>query len=165
MKILAMGKAAFDQLMKQKSVTPDNVEQQDKILFISINTTEETSSGDRPYFPEDKKNVKVLFFDDVEKNITVPLFGTNDTYEAKAMTEKQAEELYSFIRANVKGKEVVLVHCTAGVSRSGAVASFIHDFSGGNWEQFKTLNMHISPNAHVYRLLHDQWYKDLAYPE
>lgn len=165
MKILALSKVVFDRLMLEKKVTPANVEQQDRILFISINEDEDHLTDEyKPYFPEDKANVKVMHFSDVEKDQEVTkIDGSGDKILVKAMTQEQAADLYSFIKNNIKGKDAVLIHCTAGVSRSGAIASFIQDFVSGSWEMFKHDNPNILPNAHVYRLLHDEWYKDLEY--
>ena len=167
MKILALSKQIFDRLMIEKRVTPANVEQQDRILFISINEQEDNLTPDyHPYFPEDKANVKVMYFSDVERDMEVTkLDNSGDKIMVYAMTKEQAADLYHFIKHNIKGKEAVLIHCTAGVSRSGAIASFIQDFVSGSWQLFKQDNPQIQPNAHVYRLLHDEWYKDLEFPD
>jgi len=166
MKILALSKVVFDRLMIEKKVTPENVEQQDRILFISINEQENNLPAEyHPYFPEDKDNVKVMYFSDVEKDLEVTkLDRSGEKIKVYAMTREQAADLYSFIKDNIKGKDAVLIHCTAGVSRSGAVASFINDYVSGSWEMFKRDNDSIQPNAHVYRLLYDEWHKDLEFP-
>jgi hypothetical protein len=159
MKILAVSKTVFEQMMKDKGITPSNVEQQDKIVFISLNNNLECSlPGDEPFFPESKKNVKVMYFADVDKDEYVSLLdGSKRKVLARAFTPTQAEELFGFIRDTVrKGRiETVLIHCTMGVARSGAVASFIHDYLRGDWETFKRHNPQIQPNAHVYRLLQE----------
>lgn len=166
MKILALSKTVFDRLMIEKKVTPDNVEKQDRILFISINEQEDNLTPEyHPYFPEDKKNVKVMHFSDVEHDMEVTsLDGSGRKHMVYAMTQEQAADLYSFIKNNIEGKEMVLIHCTLGVARSGAIAAFLNDYVSGSWELFKRDNSAIQPNAHVYRLLHDEWYKDLEYP-
>jgi predicted protein tyrosine phosphatase len=168
MKILALSKNAFDKLMHEKGVNYSNVEQQDKLVFISLNNNLECAvESDQPYFPTNAKNLKVMFFADVDKDQYVPLIdGSKRKVLARAFTVDQAKELYGFIKDTVKeGKtEAVIIHCTMGVARSGAVASFIHDYLSGDWETFKRNNPQIQPNAHVYRLLHDQWYKDLEFP-
>lgn len=159
-----MSKPAFDKLLFEKGVTPANVEQQDKLVFISLNNNLEcTVPGERPFFLSDKKNVKVMRFADVDKDAYVSLIdGSNRKVLAKAFTEKQAAELYGFIKDNViVGRtEAVLIHCTMGIARSGAVASFIHDYLKGSWETFKRDNPQIQPNVHVYNLLSKQWFKD-----
>lgn len=164
MKILALSKNAFDRMMYEKGVDDTNVEQQDKLVFISLNNNFEIATQeDEPYFSASKKNLKVMFFADVDKDQYVKRLDNNRKALAKAMTVAQAKELYGFIKDTVKvGKtEAVIIHCTMGVARSGAVASFIHDYLKGDWETFKRNNPQIQPNAHVYNLLRDQWYKDL----
>lgn len=165
MKILALSKNAFDKLMHEKGINYDNVEQQDKLIFISLNNNSECAvPGEVPYFPASAKNLKVMYFADVDKDQYVPLVdGSGRKVLARAFTVDQAKELYGFIKDTVKvGKtEAVIIHCTMGVARSGAVASFIHDYLKGDWQTFKRNNPQIQPNAHVYKLLRDQWYLDL----
>lgn len=161
MQILAVPRIVFNDYMKTKKVSQDNVNEFTDAFLISINNTVDDV---RPYFEEDRENLKVMFFDDVEKDMTTPnLKVPDEVHHIKAMTKEQAIELFTFIKAN-KDKKICVVHCTAGVSRSGAVASFINDYVSGDWEQFKRDNSSIQPNAHVYRLLHDVWYEDHAYP-
>lgn len=80
-----------------------------------------------------------------------------DVAENKAMSEEQAKELYDFILAN-KDKEVCYVHCSAGVSRSGAIGEFINDLYGLSWLTFKKMNPRISPNLHIKTLLNNLHY-------
>lgn len=164
MKIIALSKNAFDKMMFEKGIDYDNIAQQDKLVFISINNNPECATpGEIPFFPASHKNLSVMFFADVDKDQYVPLIdGSGRKVLARAMTQEQAKELYGFIKANVRpGKtDAVFIHCTMGVARSGAVASFIHDFVRGKWDTFKRDNPQIQPNAHVYRLLHEQWYDD-----
>ena len=79
----------------------------------------------------------------------------------KAMSEEQAEKCVDFIEKN-KGKHFE-VHCTAGISRSGAVCQFIFDFFNENKcyseEDFNYFNRHINPNNHVLTLLKRVFYK------
>jgi predicted protein tyrosine phosphatase len=49
----------------------------------------------------------------------------------------------------------VVVHCDSGVSRSGAVAYFIHDYAELDHEQFKRDNPAIISNYHVWKVLND----------
>lgn len=164
MKILALSKNAFDKFMWDKGINQKNVEQQDKLVFISLNNNLECAvPGESPYFYNGPKNVKVMYFADVDKDQMVEhIAGSDKMVLARAMTVAQAKELYGFIKDTVKeGKtEAVIIHCTMGVARSGAVAAFIHDFVKGKWEVLKRNNPQIQPNTHVYRLLHAEWYGD-----
>lgn len=141
MEVFVLNKEAFNRLMLNSNIDNENVEGINDHFFISIND----SSINKTYF-ENKRNVKVLFFDDVEEDI-VHSKGT-----AKAFTEEQAEELFDFIQKN-KDKKICYVHCSAGISRSGAVGTFVNDYYGGDYYQFKKRHPHIHPNGLVLALL------------
>lgn len=147
--VFVTNKQSFDELMRNKGITNDNVESKTKTFFISINDTEGTDEV--PYF-NDKSNVKVLFFDDVETDLTIPIIGTKEVKTAKAFTPTQARELIDFIDKN-KDKESCIVHCAAGISRSGAVGTFVNDYLGGDYNSFKKQNPYILPNGLVLQLL------------
>lgn len=70
------------------------------------------------------------------------------------MSEEQGQELINFILAN-KDKERCYVHCSAGVSRSGAVGEFINDILGESHEVFKSRNKSIIPNTHIKKILNN----------
>lgn len=159
MKIIVLSRALFNEYLTRKGVTNENVEQQDKLFFISINNQDDKTPS---FFTSNKKNVLNITFADLEEDKELPILGENRTETFKAMTREQAAELYAFIKAN-KDKEAVFIHCTAGVARSGAVGVFINDFIGGNYHELMRNNPSIQPNPHVYRLLHDEWYKDIAH--
>lgn len=159
MKIIATGRLPFNEYMKLKGVTQQNIASIKEVAFISINNTIDNVE---PYFLEDRPNLKVIFFDDVSEDIYTPdLKNPGELVQVKAMTEAQAQELYSFIKSN-KEKECIIIHCTAGVSRSGAVATFINDFVSGDWNTFKQQNSSIQPNTHVYKLLEKVWQEDVS---
>ncbi len=144
MKVFIVGKALFDRTMSHQGITNDNVESKTKTFLISINDTHGTPEV--PYF-ENKSNVKVMFFDDIERDIYHKTYG-----DIKAFSKEQARELVEFIDRH-KDKEKCIVHCAAGISRSGAVGTFINDYYGGDLEEFNRTNPHICPNALVFRLL------------
>lgn len=162
MQILAVPKNLFDETLKSKGITDENVEKQDKFAFISINNTNEIKDeffNNTPYFSANKSNVIRLWFDDVLEDHSFEKIG-GGKIELKAITHEQAKELFQFIKKN-SDKEVFFIHCTAGICRSGAVAAFIQDYIGKlTWQEFKRQNPHISPNSTVYRMLHDVWYND-----
>lgn len=161
MKIIATGRLPFNEYMKLKGVTQENISSIKEVAFISINNTNDNIE---PYFPEDRANLKVMWFDDVSEDIYTPdLKNPGELILVKAMTEEQAAELYSFIKAN-RGKDSIIIHCTAGVSRSGAVATFINDYVSGDWQAFKQQNSSIQPNTHVYKLLEKTWQDDINKP-
>lgn len=149
MKVFVVGKTTFDKVMREKGITNENVESREKTFFISINDT--CGTDEVPYF-ENKSNVKVLFFDDIEEDLEVPIRGTDKFRTVKAFNKSQAEELFNFILTH-QNKETCIVHCAAGISRSGAVGTFINDFFKGDFFEFKKTNPYIHPNPTVTRLL------------
>lgn len=152
-KILILSKLFFDRTMKEMGLTPDNVEKKaSKAAFISILDSGDSDPEAASFFPEDRSNVKTLFFDDVEKDMQIPEIGTGRIRHIKAFTEHQAEELLAFIKQNAN-KSLFIIHCTAGISRSGAVGQFICDYFSCNPVEFRQANPNILPNNLVSRLL------------
>ncbi len=147
MKVLAIWKTKFDNLMVSLNITNDNVEKVPHTFFISINDS--IGTDEVPYF-ENKENVLVLFFDDVEEDIAVMVQG--NVQFAKAFTFEQAKQVIEFIEKH-KDKQSCIVHCSAGISRSGAIAEFVNDFFGGDYFEFKKANPRLYPNGHVLRTL------------
>lgn len=54
-----------------------------------------------------------------------------------------------------KKKSVFIIHCTAGISRSGAVATFIRDkfIEEIDKEKFNSENKYIYPNLYILKRL------------
>jgi len=50
----------------------------------------------------------------------------------------------------------LLIHCDAGISRSGAVGVFACRYLGLNEDKFRSLNTNIQPNQYVYDLLYQE---------
>ena len=153
MKILILSKIAFDEAMVKHNITIDNVETKIDKFFISINDTSGTNAI--PYFNSNKENVKVMFFDDVEKDTKIHLIIPNEDVIVKAFTTEQAKELFNFIESN-KDKDYCIIHCTAGVSRSGAVGTFIDRLFNKDSYEFENTNKYILPNKHILKLLYEQ---------
>lgn len=159
MQIAVMSRQMFEAYMKQKNITADNVESLKDVFLISINN--DTGDAHIPYFVEDKKNVLVQWFSDVEKDTPVPIIGSNETTVAKAMTAEQAKEMYQFIMDNkANNKQVCIIHCTAGVARSGAVGAFVAECFGVNYLDFKRANPNVLPNVHVLKMLREARFPD-----
>ena len=153
MRVDILSKREFDGLMKSQNITDENVEKFDSVMFISIVDSDQFSKSREPYFKENHENVITLAFDDVEHD------DLDREFPVKAFTKKQAKELFQFIKKN-RELEQCIVHCLAGISRSGAVGTFVNGYCGGNWELFKRINPHISPNARVERMLNQEKYND-----
>ena len=147
-KIKILSKPEFNQFMGEYGISDENVESRMKdIALISINDTE--GQWNASWFDRDHPNVLRLWFDDVstdeQKSPTNP-------FTCRAFTEDQARMVFEFIKSN--SDKDFLVHCSAGISRSGAVGSFINDYLDSDRDFFEKFNRHrIMPNAHVSRLL------------
>lgn len=153
MQIYILGKKDFNEVMLRAGVTNDTVELYDDSFFISINDT--TGHYSKSYFKE-HDNVKVLNFDDVEEDVVVEyLDNVKPRFIAKAFSEEQAKDLFEFIQKH-RNKKVCYVHCSAGISRSGGVGTFINDYMEQDYFDFMNKNPHIHPNGTVVRLLKNQ---------
>jgi predicted protein tyrosine phosphatase len=146
-KVKVLSKPEFNQMMGSNGLDDKNIEERaDNLALISINDTE--GQWNVSWFDEDHPNVLRLWFDDVssdeEKSPT-------NHISCRAFTEEQAKAVLEFITIN-KSKDFI-VHCSAGISRSGAVGSFIVDYLEGDKEFFKKFNPYIHPNAHISRTL------------
>lgn len=140
-KVIVIPKYAFDRGLRGNKIDDTNVEQLiGKACFISINDT--FGTDEVPFFSKPHPNVLTLFFDDVDQDIVT------DHGTAKAFTDEQATDIYAFIEKN-KETENFIVHCTAGISRSGGVGEFINNYLDLDYNSFKECNPHILPNGLV----------------
>jgi predicted protein tyrosine phosphatase len=161
MKVIILGKRDFNKFCDYNRIDDDNVESQN-IMFISIHTHwkgKENSVLDdvKSWFRRQHPNVMIMHFGDYPEE-----YVNKHTHEGPTglFNEYKAKKLYEFIKSN-KDKQIAVVHCGAGVSRSGAVGSFIYDIYGTmTWEEFKRKNPKINPNVHVLKLLRKEHEKD-----
>ena len=115
--------------------------------IISINNV--SFSAEPPPFSEeflDAENLLILYFDDVDEGFP------------NAMTPEQAREIVNFVR--LEDNRPIIVHCTAGISRSGAVGEVLNWYFNRYLEDNppvyrlnEIMNRDIVPNSHVRRLL------------
>jgi len=146
-KIFILSKPQFNGIMKDHGIDDSNVEE--KILgtaLISINDT--MGDWSVSWFNEDHPSVLRLWFDDVETDLEV---SPTNPQTCSAFTGEQAKRVFDFIKENAHKN--FIVHCSAGISRSGAVGTFILDYLMGDKDHFKKTNPHIHPNGHISRLL------------
>jgi predicted protein tyrosine phosphatase len=97
-------------------------------------------------------NVLILHFDDLD-----------DPFEAfrqsgRFMSEADAEAIASFI--DTPDQRPIVVHCTAGISRSGAIGACLNEYYNKKLfhdeaahQAFWTNHPYIKPNLHVMKLL------------
>ena len=120
---------------------------------ISINNV--SFPAEPPPFSEEflhAENLLVLYFDDVDE-------GPN------AMTEEQAKQIVDFVC--IDDPRPIIVHCTAGISRSGAVGEVLNWYFNryleedqGDYLMFQVMHRDLVPNAHVRRLLLTELQRD-----
>ena len=114
--------------------------------IISINSV--SFLAEPPPFSEeflDAENLLILYFDDVDEGFS------------NAMTPEQAKQIVDFIR--IEDDRPIIVHCTAGISRSGAVGEVLNwylnrfEADDSDSRKFEIMHPDIVPNSHVRRLL------------
>ena len=69
------------------------------------------------------------------------------------ITEEQAIEIVAFLK-KFSHKKKLLIHCDAGISRSGAVGFFACRYYGLDELEFIKNNPYIYPNPYVFNLLY-----------
>ena len=154
MKVFILSKPQFDSLMRTNNLNDSTVESRDSVFIISIVDTDQFSASREPHFKENHENVLNLAFDDCEHDGQPSPTQPEGT---QAFSESQAKELFEFIEKH-RNKEQCIVHCMAGISRSGAVGTFINGYGQGDWGDFKRINPQISPNERVHRMLNEAKY-------
>jgi predicted protein tyrosine phosphatase len=140
-KIFVLSKNNFDNFCLKNEITDSTVDEFYEICFISIHNTNDNW---KYAFSENHSNVLNLTFDDIEEDVAQK--------NAYAFTSLQASELYEFILSN-SDKSIFVIHCTAGISRSGAIGTFIANYFNVDMEEFKMDNPYILPNSHVLKML------------
>lgn len=100
------------------------------------------------------ENLLVLYFDDVEE-------GPN------AMTAEQAKRIADFALRPGDDRPII-VHCSAGISRSGAVGDVLNlyfnryiDDDETEYRAFELRHPDLAPNAHVRKLLEEKLHRRL----
>ena len=150
MKIRVLARIFFEKVKG----TPTEVELLEKAKIISINSS--WGFDDTPPFSEDLLNhphLLTLTFDDICNEPETP----EDPGNAVLFNETIAQQIMRFVD---DGELPLLVHCTAGISRSGAVGEVL------NWyfnrylerntqddEDFTQNNHQIMPNFIVRRIM------------
>lgn len=92
-------------------------------------------------FELDHPNLLKLQFSDVEYKYN---------WQVELMSQDQAEQIREFLQDNSKP---LVVHCLAGISRSGAVGTYAAEMYPEDNLEFYETNPHVWPNQYVLRLL------------
>ena len=154
MKVFAYSKTKFNRFMREQGITDSNIESYEIYAFISI--LDVAGLDCEGYFDRDHDNLLTLHFGD---------YGEPDEDfppGAGHFSVKQANKIIDYVEKH-KDKQIMIVHCTAGISRSGAVAAFINDLYGNSYKEFFNDNRQVQPNSYVSRILREQYRK--KYPD
>ena len=150
MKIRVFARMFFEKIKG----TPTEVELLEKSKIISINSS--CGVDDTPPFSPELLNhphLLTLTFDDICNESETP----EDLGNAVLFNETMAEQIMRFVD---DGKLPLLVHCTAGISRSGAVGEVLNWYfnryqerNAADDEDFTQNNRQIQPNTIVRRTM------------
>ena len=150
MKIRVLSRAFFEKIRG----TPDESVVLDNSKVISINSSWGWDA-EPPFSPglQNHRNLLILFFDDIVNEPETP----EDLERSILFTPEMAEQIMRFVD---DGKMPLLVHCTAGISRSGAVGEVLNWYFNRYLEtnpeddaDFTHNNRRILPNAIVRRIM------------
>jgi len=157
-RIRVLSKPNFNGLMEAYSFNDETVEKDEHYAFISINDT--VGDWKTSWFSKNHDNVLRMWFDDVSYDDEV---SPTNKESCKAFTEKDGKKIIKFVNKN-KDRDFI-IHCAAGISRSGAIGTFILDYLNGDQEFFYNENKNIIPSAHVSiilnRLIWEERFKNL----
>lgn len=120
--------------------------------FICIEPTGGPDS--EPIFTKSHPNVLSLAFDDVECDERKWGEDVQYYFEAKAMTDEQAEKIFRFVTA-VPDNNDLIIYCCKGESRSGAVGVFATELYDNDMNVFMFENPQVGPNEFVLKKLQD----------
>lgn len=132
---------------------------QNKCIIISI--------YGNSYFGYDCGKPNILFTEDKKqevigktgvKDVLNLCFGDytpddKDLDNEKLFSEGQAKQVVEFVDKYKDEVEMFILHCDAGVSRSGAIGTFIQRYLEIEEDGFKKMNPYIHPNHFVLNIL------------
>lgn len=153
MKAHALSWYQFNATMDYAGITDDNVESKDKTAIIEI-------MGERDmlhmpfYFKQPHSNVLRVMFDDIEKDTDVQFLDGTGKGKLVTMSLAQGKQIVEFIKKHDRVDNFI-VHCAAGVSRSGSVALFITEYFGGSESDHYRLNPYTIPKIGFLKTLRD----------
>ena len=113
----------------------------DRHRIISVSSPGELS----PFEDVEHPNLLKLYFDDVEVQSRSRL---HPGYEM--FSQEDAKKVIGFLKGCDQN---LIVHCHAGVSRSGAIGLFAAEYLNADLDYFYRMNPQIWPNQRVLRLL------------
>ena len=147
MKVTVLNYNDFWEMREKNSINDETVETYEDTLFISI--LDSANWFAKRQFQEDHKNVLTLQFDDVLHDGEPSPTNNIDT---RAFDNTDGNKVMKFLDDN-QDAEFCVVHCAAGISRSGAIGQFVNDYFGGDYAMFKQRNPQIMPNEMIVMML------------
>jgi predicted protein tyrosine phosphatase/predicted RNase H-like HicB family nuclease len=152
-KVIVVSEENFKSICEWNQLDDETVEYSKSTAFISIVDPHRTN---KHHFKQEHPNVLNLVFSDmtdkeylgytqgyIEQGISVRKFDISD-----------AEKIVEFIDRNSKnGVKQWIIHCHAGISRSGAVGLFINNYLRYDWKSFKLDNPRVRPNFYIIHML------------
>lgn len=148
-RVKVFSKNGFREHMETNAIREEVIEYIN-CYFICIEPTGGPDSD--PIFVNSHPNVLQLSFDDVEQDERKWGEEVQYYFEAKAMTEEQGEKIFRFVNTIPDNSDLV-VYCSKGESRSGAVGLFATELYENDMNVFMLENPGIGPNMHVYNTL------------
>lgn len=87
---------------------------------------------------------------DIERDVVL-----NGSIKYEKPNDSEILKIIDFVNRN-KDKTTFIIHCSAGISRSGAVASYIADKFHSEVDRFEFIrnNKQIQPNLYILNRLH-----------
>lgn len=158
--VIAYSHNEFDEICRINGWNDDNVDALSDKAFISIISSEECQKyyleeDKKHWFKRDHRNVLNLEFDDISED------NLYKGHQFKAMTDEQAKRVFEFIENNI-GKDLIF-HCSAGVSRSGALCMFVLDMYGDMYIKHFSEICRMRQNVHVLSLLKRCYYEKYGF--
>lgn len=121
------------------------------------------SFGDRSPITVRKPNILKLEFDDITEREYEKYRGFYQLF-----TKQQAEEIKNYAKTIDQSMDMI-VHCDAGISRSGAVGFCLNCYFNNYLKDiykdmvfFYDTNRHLVPNPYVIRVLNNVLYEDTS---
>lgn len=150
----------FDILCSTNHWDDNNVEELKDVAFISIICSDECQKcyleeEEEHWFKQEHPNVLNIEFDDVIEDMTYK------GCRFVAITKPQAKKMFDFIERNI-GKEFK-IHCRAGISRSGAVYTFINEMYPHLYVVNENDKARIRPNTYVLTMLKRCYYEKYGF--
>jgi hypothetical protein len=141
---------SFDKRLKSQYINDETVENYPDMFFICCLSSGDHGINFEPSFKNPHPNVITETFDDITN--LYPRDGYEGRREKMVLfSPDQAARIVKFVN-NIKLTSNVLIHCSAGISRSGAIGFYIATRLGMVGDYLEA-NKQVSPNKYVLKLL------------